>query len=74
MAATTLRVWLPRQDLGVSFQPNGQALISSSDKELTPQVRSNDIDVPQFTPPRRLRTEEVSNAYRIKQSKWSFSL
>jgi len=47
---------------------NGQAPISSSDKELTPQIRSNGNDVGQFTPPRRLRTEEIPlivNDYRV---------
>ncbi|KAL2349463.1 hypothetical protein Fmac_003463 [Flemingia macrophylla] len=41
------------------YQPNGQAPISSTDKPLTPQIRSNGIDVAQFTPPRRLRTDEI---------------
>ena len=41
------------------FQPNGQAPISCTDKPLTPQIRSNGIDVAQFTPPRRLRTIEI---------------
>lgn len=43
----------------IGFQPNGQAPISSSDKLLFPQVRANGIDVAQFTPPRRLRTDEI---------------
>ncbi|GJZ31405.1 putative 12-oxophytodienoate reductase 11 [Tanacetum coccineum] len=42
-----------------SVQPNRQAPISSSDKELTPQVRANGIDVAQFSPPRKLKTEEI---------------
>ncbi|CDP21815.1 unnamed protein product, partial [Coffea canephora] len=41
------------------FQPNGQAPISSTDKLLAPQVRTNGIDVAEFSPPRRLRTEEI---------------
>ena len=41
------------------FQPNGQAPISSSDKPLTPQIKANGIDVADFTPPRRLRIEEI---------------
>ncbi|KAB1210906.1 12-oxophytodienoate reductase 1 [Morella rubra] len=41
------------------FQPNGQAPISSTDKPLTPRLRANGIDVAQFTPPRRLSTEEI---------------
>ena len=41
------------------FQPNGQAPISSTDKPLTPQLRSNGIDVAEFTPPRRLNTDEI---------------
>ena len=50
------------------FQPNGQAPISSTDKALTPQIRSNGIDVAQFTPPRRLRTDEIPqivNDFRV---------
>ena len=42
------------------FQPNGQAPISSTDKSFTPQIGSNNgIDVAQFTPPRRLKTDEI---------------
>ncbi|KAB1210904.1 12-oxophytodienoate reductase 2 [Morella rubra] len=41
------------------FQPNGQAPISSTDKPLTPRLRANGIDIAQFTPPRRLSTEEI---------------
>lgn len=50
------------------FQPNGQAPISSSDKPLSAQVRANGIDVAQFTPPRRLRTDEIPqivNDFRV---------
>ncbi|WJX54659.1 12-oxophytodienoate reductase 1 [Trifolium repens] len=43
------------------YQPNGQAPISSTDKPLTPQIQSNGIDVAKFTPPRRLRTDEIPN-------------
>ncbi|KAK9995040.1 hypothetical protein SO802_024743 [Lithocarpus litseifolius] len=39
------------------FQPNGQAPISSTDKPLTPQA--NGTDNLEFTPPRRLRIEEI---------------
>ena len=45
--------------LCLGFQPNGQAPISSTDKPLTPQIRSDGIDVARFTPPRRLRTDEI---------------
>ena len=41
------------------YQPNGQAPISSTDKPLVPQIGANGIDVAQFTPPRRLRTDEI---------------
>ena len=41
------------------YQPNGQAPISSTDKPLTPQIQANGIDVAEFTPPRRLRTDEI---------------
>ncbi|GLU06698.1 hypothetical protein SLE2022_237040 [Rubroshorea leprosula] len=42
-----------------SFQPKGQAPISSTDKPLTPQHRSNGFDIAEFLPPRRLRTDEI---------------
>nr|GMD24570.1 putative 12-oxophytodienoate reductase 11 [Ipomoea batatas] len=41
------------------YQPNGQAPISSTDKPLTPRFLPNSIDVTEFTPPRRLRTDEI---------------
>jgi hypothetical protein len=44
-----------------AYQPNGQAPVSSTDKPLTPQIRSNGIDVAEFSPPRRLRTDEIPN-------------
>ncbi|KAJ0086452.1 hypothetical protein Patl1_07596 [Pistacia atlantica] len=50
------------------FQPNGQAPISGTDKPLMPQIRANGIDVAQFTPPRRLRTDEIPqivNDFRV---------
>ncbi|KAF2296970.1 hypothetical protein GH714_013816 [Hevea brasiliensis] len=43
----------------VCFQPNGQAPISSTDKPFTQQIQAISIDVPHFTPPRRLRTDEI---------------
>ena len=43
----------------IGFQPDGQAPISSTDKALKPQIGSNGIDVEEFTPPRRLRTDEI---------------
>ena len=45
--------------LSTGFQPNGQAPLSSFDRPLTPQIRSNGFDVGDFTPPRRLRIEEI---------------
>ncbi|XP_052202704.1 12-oxophytodienoate reductase 1-like isoform X2 [Diospyros lotus] len=41
------------------FQPNHQAPISSTDKSITPQLQSKGYDVAYFTPPRRLRTDEI---------------
>ncbi|WVZ85786.1 hypothetical protein U9M48_032660 [Paspalum notatum var. saurae] len=51
-----------------AFQPNGQAPISSTDKPLKPRVRANGVDVPKFTPPRRLETDEIPlviNDFRV---------
>ena len=42
-----------------AFQPNGQSPISSTDKTLASQVRSNGFIVVEFTPPRRLRTDGI---------------
>uniref|UniRef100_J3KZY5 NADH:flavin oxidoreductase/NADH oxidase N-terminal domain-containing protein n=1 Tax=Oryza brachyantha TaxID=4533 RepID=J3KZY5_ORYBR len=41
-------------------QPNGNAPISSRDKQVTPQV-SHDGQVLEFAPPRRLKTEKIPN-------------
>ena len=54
--------------MSTGFQPNGQAPISSSDRLLTPQIKANGIDVADFTPPRRLRIEEIpqiANDFRL---------
>ncbi|KAK8448874.1 hypothetical protein SEVIR_7G117700v4 [Setaria viridis] len=51
-----------------TFQPNGQAPISSTDKPLKPQVRANGVDVATFAPPRRLETDEIPlivNDFRV---------
>ncbi|KAL5845850.1 hypothetical protein ACOSQ3_009374 [Xanthoceras sorbifolium] len=43
----------------IGFRPSGQAPISCTDKSFKPQLLSNGIDVDKFTPPRRLRTDEI---------------
>ncbi|KAK2425704.1 putative 12-oxophytodienoate reductase [Trifolium repens] len=48
------QIWHVGRVSDPSFQPNGQAPISSTDKPLTP---SNDSE--KITPPRRLRTDEI---------------
>ncbi|CAH9120371.1 unnamed protein product [Cuscuta epithymum] len=53
------QIWHVGRVSNRDFQPNGQQPISSTDRALTPQVRSNGIDVAQFTPPHRLRTDEI---------------
>ncbi|XP_062030200.1 12-oxophytodienoate reductase 2-like [Rosa rugosa] len=53
------QIWHVGRVSNSGFQPDGQAPISSTDKSLTPQKGSNGIDVMQFTPPRRLRTDEI---------------
>ncbi|OMO85677.1 hypothetical protein CCACVL1_10052 [Corchorus capsularis] len=48
------------------FQPDGQAPISSTDKALTPI--SSGEDIAKFSPPRRLRTDEIPqivNEFRV---------
>ncbi|XP_068343399.1 putative 12-oxophytodienoate reductase 11 [Pyrus communis] len=53
------QIWHGGRISNTGFQPNGQAPISSTDKVLAPQIRTNGIDVAVFSPPRRLRTDEV---------------
>ncbi|XP_024169925.1 12-oxophytodienoate reductase 2 isoform X2 [Rosa chinensis] len=53
------QIWHVGRVSNSGFQPDGQAPISSTDKSLTPQIGSNGIDVMQFTPPRRLRADEI---------------
>ncbi|KAA0031463.1 putative 12-oxophytodienoate reductase 11 [Cucumis melo var. makuwa] len=53
------QIWHVGRVSNSDFQPNGHPPISSSDKPLASQVRANGIDIAQFTPPRRLRTDEI---------------
>ena len=41
------------------FQPNGQDPISSTDKGFTPAVRASYVQEDWFSPPRRLRIDEI---------------
>ncbi|KAJ7949721.1 12-oxophytodienoate reductase [Quillaja saponaria] len=53
------QIWHAGRVSNTGYQPNGQAPISSTDKPLSPRISSNGIDVAQFSPPRRLRTDEI---------------
>ncbi|CAO2834184.1 unnamed protein product [Amaranthus hypochondriacus] len=53
------QIWHVGRVSNEGFQPNGQAPISCTDKSLVPQFRANGIDIDQFSPPRRLRTDEI---------------
>jgi 12-oxophytodienoic acid reductase len=53
------QIWHVGRVSNTGFQPNGQDPVSSTDKALAPQLRRNGIDVAQYSPPRRLRTDEV---------------
>ncbi|CAA7396550.1 unnamed protein product [Spirodela intermedia] len=53
------QVWHVGRAFNCSFQPNGQAPISTTDKPLAPELRSKCIDTSQFSAPRRLATEEI---------------
>ncbi|KAM0908091.1 hypothetical protein ACQ4PT_015671 [Festuca glaucescens] len=61
------QIWHTGRVSPTEFQPNGQAPISSTDKQVTPQV-SHDGSVLEFAAPRRLETEEIPhivNDFRI---------
>ncbi|KAK0577712.1 hypothetical protein LWI29_037410 [Acer saccharum] len=60
------QIWHVGRVSNQDFQPNSQAPISSSDKSLVSQA--NGVDIGQFTPPRRLRTDEIPqivNDFRV---------
>uniref|UniRef100_A0A5B7A3E5 Putative 12-oxophytodienoate reductase 2-like n=1 Tax=Davidia involucrata TaxID=16924 RepID=A0A5B7A3E5_DAVIN len=62
------QIWHVGRVSNQGFQPNGQAPISCTDKSLTPQLRSNGFNVAEFSPPRRLSTDEIPqvvNDYRL---------
>ncbi|KAG6388890.1 hypothetical protein SASPL_150326 [Salvia splendens] len=62
------QIWHVGRVSNTGFQPNGDAPISSTDKELTSQIQSNDIDNAGFSPPRRLTAQEIPqivNHFRI---------
>ncbi|OMO85680.1 hypothetical protein CCACVL1_10055 [Corchorus capsularis] len=62
------QIWHVGRVSNKDLQPNGQAPISSTDKALTPQIRSGGVEVAQFSPPRRLRTDEIPqivNDFRV---------
>ncbi|KAI4318251.1 hypothetical protein L6164_026040 [Bauhinia variegata] len=53
------QIWHVGRVSNTSFQPNGQAPISSSDKPLQSVKYSNGVEASEFSPPRRLRTDEI---------------
>ncbi|KAF6152382.1 hypothetical protein GIB67_028424 [Kingdonia uniflora] len=58
------QIWHVGRVSNSGFQPNGQVPVSSTDQPLTPQIHANGIDEDQFTPPRRLRTDEISEVVK----------
>ncbi|PON33915.1 NADH:flavin oxidoreductase/NADH oxidase [Parasponia andersonii] len=62
------QIWHAGRISNTVFQPNGEAPVSSTDKTLTPVLLENGFDIMEFSPPRRLRTEEIPlivNDFRI---------
>ncbi|GAB2268289.1 12-oxophytodienoate reductase 1 [Dionaea muscipula] len=55
------QIWHVGRVSNKELQPHGQAPISCTDKPLTPQLRSNGLDMAHFSQPRRLMTDEVSS-------------
>ncbi|KAI5355981.1 hypothetical protein L3X38_008876 [Prunus dulcis] len=53
------QIWHPGRVSHSGFQPKGQAPISSTEKPLTSQILTNGVAVAEYTPPRRLRTDEI---------------
>lgn len=62
------QIWHVGRVSNKDFQPNGEDPISCTDRGLTPQIRSNGIDIAHFTRPRRLTTDEIPqivNEFRV---------
>ncbi|PON73062.1 NADH:flavin oxidoreductase/NADH oxidase, N-terminal [Trema orientale] len=62
------QIWHCGRISNTIFQPNGEAPISSSDKPISAQLHDNGFDVIEFSPPRRLRTDEIPhivNDFRV---------
>ncbi|XP_062097670.1 putative 12-oxophytodienoate reductase 11 [Humulus lupulus] len=62
------QIWHAGRISNSVFQPNGEAPVSSTDKAMNPIIQENGFDVMEFSPPRRLRTEEIPhivNDFRI---------
>ncbi|KAJ0700051.1 putative 12-oxophytodienoate reductase [Helianthus annuus] len=53
------QIWHVGRASNTGYQPNGQAPISSTEKGIMNSVEANGIDVPRFTPPRKLTTQEI---------------
>ncbi|KAH9611927.1 hypothetical protein KSS87_014545 [Heliosperma pusillum] len=53
------QIWHVGRVSNQDFQPNGQAPISCTNKFVTPQILSDGTAVKQFSPPRRLTTDEI---------------
>ncbi|KAL5776284.1 hypothetical protein ACOSP7_009210 [Xanthoceras sorbifolium] len=53
------QIWHVGRVSNQEFQPNSQAPISSTDKPMMPQLSDDGVDTDSFTPPRRLRTNEI---------------
>uniref|UniRef100_A0A1D1YS66 Putative 12-oxophytodienoate reductase 4 n=1 Tax=Anthurium amnicola TaxID=1678845 RepID=A0A1D1YS66_9ARAE len=52
------QLWHVGRVSNYSFQPDGQAPISSTDRQISPQVQHDDT-VSEYSPPRRLRADEI---------------
>lgn len=52
------QIWHTGRASDYSYQPNGEAPISSTDKQITPQLQHDD-SVKEFSVPRRLSTAEI---------------
>ncbi|WRX18720.1 NADH:flavin oxidoreductase/NADH oxidase [Theobroma cacao] len=62
------QIWHVGRASTYEYQPNGQAPVSSTSKQLMPQVLANATEPAKFSPPRRLRTDEIPlviNDFRV---------
>lgn len=55
---------VPYNSMSAGYQPDGQPPISCTDKRITAEVQIDGTSAADYPPPRRLRTDEISQVVK----------